>query len=334
MISGYVELSGESTALAVEEVAGATHALEGAVVAPPDGSGTMVAVELPERRSLTELASRLALARRVLAPVAPVGDPLAGARAAGESGFPAAFRRLWRPRGGADDTLLALGRAYVDGGGTIDLSAPARRYWIAPLTRGDDALLVEVAAVDRTAYARRAGPRLPFRRPISLAPRLARAAANLAALRPGEVVLDPFVGTGALAAEAALLGARVYGIDVDRAMVRGALRNFAYLGVNAEALVQGEASSVPWPDAPAALDAIVTDPPYGRASATVGGAPSRVLGATLARWAERIRPDGCAVVITPGGPPSLPSPWVEEVRVPVRVHGSLTRQFRRYRRSR
>jgi hypothetical protein len=39
------------------------------------------------------------------------------------------------------------------------------------------------------------------------------------------------------------------------------------------------------------------------------------------------------VVLTPGGPPSLSDPWTEDCRVAVRVHRSLTREFRRYRRS-
>jgi len=314
VITGYVEPSGEDAELARREVAGAVEALDGRAAGPP---GTPVAglleVQVPAEASLASLASRLALARRTLVLVDRSGSALEAAGREGAGGRSAAFRRLGRPGAAADAAVRAAGRAYVLGGGTIDLDAPQRRYWLARQDDGTEALLQEVAAVERAQATLRAMPRLPFRRPVSLPPRLARAAAKLA--------------------EAALLGARVYGLDADPAMVRGALRNFAHLGVRAEAFVEGDSRVVEFPGGKRTFDAILTDPPYGRASASVGAEPSRLVPEVLSRWQGSVRPAGRIVVLSPGGPALMAEPWVEDCRVPVRVHRSLTREFRRYRRA-
>ena len=335
MIVGYVEPSGEAPELARAEVAGAAGAVGGAWAGPEAvAMPGLIAVAVPSERSLGELAARLALARRTLVLLAPRSGTPEAARAEGRLGRPAAFRRLGEPGAVADAAVKEAGRAYVAGGGSIDLDAPEARYWIVRRADGAESLLREVAAVDRGQVALRAMPRLPFRRPVSLPPRLARAAVNLAGVRPGDRVLDPFLGTGALLAEAALLGARLYGVDADATMVQGALRNFAHLGVRAEALVEGDARAVELPGTGGPFDAIVTDPPYGRSSASVGAAPSSLVPEVLGRWAERLREGGPVVVLSPGGPALLAAPWTEELRVAVRVHRSLTREFRRYRRPR
>lgn len=334
MIVGYVEPSGEHAELARREVAGAVEALGGRLGeishASVDG---LLAVVVPTEATLAQLADRLALARRTLIALTGPGTALDTARREGRAGRRAAFRRLGRPGSSPDAEVRAAGEAYVLGGGAIDLGRPEQRYWLGRTADGGDLLLREVAAVERARTALRALPQLPFRRPVALAPRLARAAVNLAAVRPGDRVLDPFLGTGALLAEAALLGARVYGLDADPAMVRGALRNFAHLGVEAVAFAEGDARTVAIPDAPVTFDAIVTDPPYGRSSASVGAGPSQLVPEVLDHWQAAVRPGGTVVVLSPGGPPSMGPPWAEEFRVAVRVHRSLTREFRRYRRS-
>jgi tRNA (guanine10-N2)-dimethyltransferase len=332
VIVGFVELSGEQPQLAARELEGAVRSLGGAVEETSALEGArLVPVRVVDEGSLHDLSARLALARRTLVPVEGAEDVERAAEREGRRGRSAAFRRVARPGGAADAAVRAAGAAYVRGGGSIDLDAPAVRYWIASAAGRPDALLREVAPVDRGRYAARAMPRLPFRRPVSLPPRLARAAVNLSAVGPGAKVLDPFLGTGALLAEAALVGARVYGIDADAAMVRGSLANLAHLGVRAEAIVEGDARAVDLAGA-GPFDAIVTDPPYGRSSVSVGDAPERLVGQVLGRWQDAVRPDGAVVVVVPGGPPALGPPWREECRVPVRVHRSLTREFRRYRR--
>lgn len=331
MIELWIEPSGEAPELARAEAVAASEALGGrASTATRDG---LIAIELPEPGLIDALAARIALARRCLVEVR--GDPSAVRRLEeeGESRASAAIRRLGRSPGASDESVRDAGRRYVAGGGTIDLEHPDRRYWLARGPDGADTLYREVAAVDRADSAARRMPLLPFQRPVSLPPRLARAAANLARIRPGDRVVDPFLGTGALLAEAALLGARAYGIDRDPTMVRGALRNFAHLGVEAARFAEGDASEVDLDGVEGPFDALLTDPPYGRSSSTDGATAEEVVARVVPRWADRVRPGGRVVVIAPEGAPSLPAPWVARVAIAVRVHRSLTREFRAYERA-
>ncbi len=321
----FVEPSGESLALARAELEGAVAALGGGLEGERDGL-VIVRLDAPAAASL---AGRLALARRCLTEC-PGASLAAQAGAAGADGRTGAVRRLGRPSaGGSDATVREVGAAYVRGGGRIDLENPERAFWI--VGDGPDArLFEEILPVDRRAVRRRRISLLPFQRPVGLDPRLARAAANLARVRPGDRVVDPFLGTGALLAEAAALGARVSGVDRDPEMVRGALRNFAFLGVSAEAVVEGDAGAVELPGPSNDFDALLTDPPYGRASPTGGEGAPELVRRVLPRWAGRVRAGGRVVVVLPGGPDPLGPPWCLQRSVPVRVHRSLTREFRVY----
>ena len=336
MIPVWVELSGESPALAAAEAIAAAEALDGRTLLPgrggriPDG---LLGVELPAASEVLQYAGRLALAHRCVTPVDPERDPLLALAEAGRDGRSAAVRRIGRPRSGSTDpAVLEAGRAFKEGGGRISLESPDRRFWLAATTDGDDILLEEIASVDRRAASQRRMPALPFQRPVSLPPRLARAAANLARVRAGDAVLDPFLGTGALLAEAGLLGGRLYGIDRDPAMVRGALRNFAHFGLHAESLLEGDAGAAEFEDPALRFRSIVTDPPYGRSSGSGGEEARRVVERIVPRWAERVGPGGRVVVVVPGGYDPLGPPWAETLRVAVRVHRSLTREFRVYER--
>lgn len=328
----YVELSGESPELAGAEAEAVAEILGGRAFFRERPESPVVRFELPEDR-VPELVRRLALARRCLIEVRGRPEfttPSDGPRSPEE---PASFRRLGKPSGGREDRGIDLAaRAWKAAGGRVDLERPQRRFWWYADVTGTDRLLEEVGTVDRPATSARRISALPFQRPIGLAPRLARAAANLARIRPGDRVVDPFLGTGALLAEAALFGARVTGIDLEAEMVRGANRNFSHLGVSAERLIVGDSSTVEFPGSDGPFDALLTDPPYGRASSTRGEAAAALLDRVLPAWAGRLSPTAYAVVILPGGPDPLVDPWRRRLAVPVRVHRSLTREFRVYRR--
>ncbi len=330
----WVELSQENLRLARAELGGAAAALD-TVVSPEEPLLDGMAPVPGSRGTAVALAGRLALARRCLAEL-PLRD-LDAARAwfgrEGAQGGRARFRPLHGARADVVEPWVhALARAFVEGGGTIDLERPTRRFWYVP-ARSDLRLFEEVATIDRRAFESRRMPRFPFQRPVSLPPRLSRAAANLARVRPGDRVVDPFCGTGALLLEAALLGARCSGVDRDAEMVRGALRNFGHAGESAASVTVGDAAAAFPPPGGGAWDAILTDPPYGRQSGAGGEDPAALVARCLPEWTRFVRRGGLAVVIVPGGPPSLVEGWVERDRIPDRVHRSLTREFRVYERT-
>lgn len=64
---------------------------------------------------------------------------------------------------------------------------------------------------------------------VTTPPRVARLLVNLAGGGPGVRLLDPFCGLGTILMEALLLGAEVYGLDRDPAMVAGARENIRWL---------------------------------------------------------------------------------------------------------
>ena len=65
---------------------------------------------------------------------------------------------------------------------------------------------------------------------ISTSPKICRTLLNLAGARAGDTVLDPFCGTGTLLMEAAMLGMKVIGIDIDGNQVQGTKSNLTWFG--------------------------------------------------------------------------------------------------------
>jgi putative methyltransferase (TIGR01177 family) len=336
MIPVLVVLSGRNPELGRAEAIAAAEALGGGWETQR-GTATgqaSVRVGLPSRREVGALADRLALARRCLVEVHPSEGSIESWFAEqGRRGESAAFRELDHSGSGRTDPRVEVWvEAFKRGGGRIDLRYPDRRFWLCPADGAAAVALEEVGAVDRTGFRARRMPAFPFQRPVTLDPRLARVAVNLARVRPGDRVVDPFVGTGSLLIEAALVGARVTGIDRDASMVRGALQNFAHVGLVPESMTVGDSASVGNAIDGAHWDALVTDPPYGRASGTGHEPVPDLLARAMPVWASRVRPGGRIVLISSGGADAIPSPWTRVMAVSDRVHRSLTREFRVYER--
>ncbi len=330
-----VELSGESLELARAELGSVAEAMD-AQLSPerPGPEGRTVAVVVPGIDAARGLVARLSLAHRVLEVVGAGEAAAAWLRTEGAEGGRASFRPRGHPTsGGADPCIHWFARIWKEAGGAIDLEHPVRRFWVAGSDPASARLFEEIGTVDRKAIQVRRISRLPFRRPVGLDPKLARAVANLALAGPGRRIVDPFLGTGALLAEAALLGAEVTGIDVDVEMVRGAARNLEAVGYPGARLLCGDAGTLAERFREERFDALLTDAPYGRASGTAGEPVADLLARVLPLWAERVREDGRVVLVTAGGPDPLSPPWRRRVSVSVRQHRSLTREFRVYRRS-
>jgi tRNA (guanine10-N2)-dimethyltransferase len=173
--------------------------------------------------------------------------------------------------------------------------------------------------------------RLPTRRPAvhpsTLQPDIARCLVNLSRARAGDLLLDLFCGVGGILIEAAMLGCRVVGLDMDLEMLRRAEANLRGYGLVFEGLVRGDARKPPFSN----IDRIVTDPPYGRASSTRGVNPVKLIGDFL---------QGAYDVISRGGYLCFMSPvefdaskLAEDTgftileRYTQKVHGNLTREI-------
>ena len=128
---------------------------------------------------------------------------------------------------------------------------------------------------DSIGTANRRATERPFFRPISLDPRLARLAVNLAC---GPIdkraILDPMTGTGGFAVEAVMMGRRCIAVDMSQEMVDGTTENIVWAlqgqtAKNDYHVLTGDACELPktiddsWHGQ---ISGIVLDPPYGRNS--------------------------------------------------------------------
>ena len=174
----------------------------------------------------------------------------------------------WRHEGkipvSTKDIERQVGGLFHDKGSTFNLENPTRRFGIVlDNSAGTVAWgwMIGQGPGKHGWSAMRANKR-PFFRPVSLEPRLARAAVNIAAGASAGYVVDPMCGTGGILIESALTGRPTLGIDFDPVMVEGCQENIDWAKVEAE-VKRGDATRFELPNDVAA---VVVDPPYGRNS--------------------------------------------------------------------
>jgi 23S rRNA G2445 N2-methylase RlmL len=191
--------------------------------------------------------------------------------------------RTWR----AAQALASLRPAWVND--------PTESTWEARAREEGGALLVELhprGLVD---------PRFAYRVrdvPAASHPPLAAALVRVAGVRQGDVVWDPFAGSGVELVERALAGpyARLYGTDTSERALDAARANLAAAGVKGAALELADATT----HAPAGTTLIVTNPPMGRRVAR-DGTLAELLDRFVDHAAEVLRPGGRLVWLSPLG---------------------------------
>jgi tRNA (guanine10-N2)-dimethyltransferase len=146
----------------------------------------------------------------------------------------------------------------------VNLKNPDKVF-IGVLTEKRFIFGVKLAELPSKKFAERRPKEKPFFHPSAMQAKLARCMVNLAKPNVGELVLDPFCGTGSTLIEAALIGCCALGLDVQRRMVRGSLKNLVHFGSNPEGVIVADARNPPI----ARIDVVVTDPPYGRSATTL-----------------------------------------------------------------
>jgi tRNA (guanine10-N2)-dimethyltransferase len=174
-------------------------------------------------------------------------------------------------------------------------------------------------------------PRRPRKRPVfhpsTMPPKIARCMVNLSRVHPGGLFLDPFCGVGGVLIEGAVVGCHVLGIDPDSRMLRGAGKNLRHFNLDPAGLLSADARHLPLRE----IDAVATDPPYGRGSSTRGEKVANLVRDFLVGVGDSLKNGAHVCISTPaevavedyarhGG-------LIVVERHLVRVHRSLTRQF-------
>ncbi len=104
--------------------------------------------------------------------------------------------------------------------------------------------------------------------PTSMNPQLSVVMSNMAQVKCGSVVLDPFLGTGSILVPASALGAICVGMDIDARIFAGKdgkniSSNFQQYNIRQLEILRGDMGCYrgQWRDN--AFDAVICDPPYG-----------------------------------------------------------------------
>jgi len=103
--------------------------------------------------------------------------------------------------------------------------------------------------------------------PTSMDAEMALIMCNMALVQPGDIVIDPFVGTGSVLVPCATFGALCYGVDIDMRILMGKnkktiVSNFEQYNLPLPELLRADNSRPPF-NCEGFFDAIVCDPPYG-----------------------------------------------------------------------
>ena len=105
----------------------------------------------------------------------------------------------------------------------------------------------------------------PFFYPGSMSPKLARCMVNLSRVKAGQLLLDPFCGTGGILIEAGLIGCRVAGSDINWKMKNGTAINLEHCGITDYRTFHLDVRELKMYEKVAS---VVTDPPYGISTST------------------------------------------------------------------
>ena len=105
----------------------------------------------------------------------------------------------------------------------------------------------------------------PFFYPGSMNPKLARCMVNLSRIKEGQLLLDPFCGTGGILIEAGLIGCKVVGSDIYWKMKNGTAINLDYYGITDYRTFHLDVRELKMYEK---VSSVVTDPPYGISTST------------------------------------------------------------------
>lgn len=153
-----------------------------------------------------------------------------------------------------------IGKIFYEKGFRADLKNPGIQFRLL-LTENKAIFGYVLGSVNRGSFEERKPHHKPFFYPGVLMPKVARALVNIA--RPEKNLFDPFCGTGGILVEAGLLGIHIIGSDVQRKLLLGARMNLDHYKTSYSLMYQ-DACRLSLREG--TIDAVVTDPPYGRSA--------------------------------------------------------------------
>ncbi|UAL07938.1 MAG: methyltransferase domain-containing protein [Candidatus Methanogranum gryphiswaldense] len=184
-------------------------------------------------------------------------------------------------------------------------------------------LFIEEKTIDKNLLEKRKVGERPFFSPISLHPKYARALVNLTGVKRGGVVLDPFCGTGGILIEAAEMGMKTIASDFDEEMIIGCQENMNFYGLKLDDFAVADIGDIP--ELFDGINAVATDPPYGRSTKTGGENIDQIYSRALKTIPRVLEPDSRAGVVLPHQISC--DTMTLETTFEQFVHGSLSRYY-------
>ena len=214
--------------------------------------------------------------------------------------FAVRIRRIRRSAPEINGLLLEreIGRIIFESvkGTKVNLERPEKTF-LGILSDGNFIFGLRTIEIKGGEFKKRGPSRTVFSHSAAIPPKMARCMVNLARPKAGDLVLDPFCGTGSFLVEAGLIGCRVIGSDIKRKMIEGSIQNLSACGVKSEGLLIADARVPPLP--PSSIDCIVTDPPYGTSTTTLGMRTSEVFESFLSAARDLLKKGGCVCLAAP-----------------------------------
>ncbi len=319
------ELSGEHPSLPKAEV---LATIEAEVRTPsPATEGPGYVISRLSAEEMERVAERLALTHRVGAYHGSCNlDDLATFASSLElpEGSISVRVKRYRGRGEPEQTNLIARKVgeVISEQRKIDLRTPD--FKLRLLLTDEVHFFFEEKEIDRDQYETRHVRSRPYFSPISLHPRYARALVNLTRVRRGQTLLDPFCGTGGILLEASLVGAKSLGSDISPEMIDGCAENLRHFNVAFERLEVADIGELD--DVFGTVDAVATDPPYGRSASTKKEPVIALHERAMENIAEVLSSAAWAGVVLPKMV-RYPTSLSLEDRHSQKVHRSLTREY-------
>ena len=279
-------LSGEHTTIPEGEARALLLAYDGAAsfTLPEDRILLATTSAEPEK-----IARRIAFARRVgvlLADPSEMAETVRGKRIRVRS-----FHLGWEQPGESPSYDLLL-RGLHDV--VIDLKNPDYEL---TLVRGRERAYLALSNPGsmQQSWAERRPRRRPFFHPSAIFPKLSRALVNFTRCREGDVLLDPFAGTGSLPIEGSEVGLACVAVDRSKRMACGALANMVAFSQSWLGVIRADAFAPPLTH----VDGIATDIPYGRTSSVGGRDAQSVADLATASLVSLLKVGGRLVIMHP-----------------------------------
>ncbi len=204
--------------------------------------------------------------------------------------------------------------------GNVDLKDPDIEYR-AVFTNSRCFFGEILHTIDRGSYAYRNPQRRAFFHPGVMMSLMARTMVNLTHVEPGQLLCDPFCGTGGMLLECDMMGIDAVGSDYDPEMLIGCRQNLPN-----GAYIRADATNMPYPNE--AFDAIATDLPYGQSTTIGADSIDTLYTGSLKEIRRVLKPGGRAVIVTHKDIRPLAEDLFEIIGYyEQRVHKSLTRRI-------